>query len=137
MSKVYEELSIKIDKKEKRRKRFLNFLDSCVSLFIVSPLVVGFWKGLWNNIGYYDEKYQIFPLWQSLAVSYVISASVYYARDYLENFIIKGNGNQVKSSYLKSLRRVVIYRIYHYIFAFSSIMIWRCIWDIIPIFTGE
>lgn len=136
MGKIYEELTIKINENKKQKKRILNFLDSCISLFVVSPLVVGFWKGLWNNIEYYDLKYQIFPKWYCIFICYIISSLVYYARDYLEKFIINGSDNQVKTSYLSSLRRAVIYRIYHYIFAFSNIMIWRCIWVIIPTIIG-
>ncbi|XP_070498973.1 uncharacterized protein [Chironomus tepperi] len=136
VKKIYQELTTKHEEKEKRKKRFLNFLDCCISLFIVSPLVVGFWKGLWNNINYYHEVYNIFPIWESLIICYILSSSIYYARDHLESFIITGNDNKVKSIYLKGLRRTIIYRIYHYIFAFSSIMIWRCIWEIIPIYAG-
>lgn len=137
MAKIYEELTTKIEKPKKHKKRILNFTDSCFSLFVVSPLVVGFWKGLWNNIIHYDEVYGIFPVWQCLIISYFFSSSVYYARDYLEKFIIKGSDNQVDSVYTRSFKRAIIYRIYHYFFAFSSVMIWRCIWDIIPMFAGE
>ena len=137
VKQIYQELTTKHAEKEKRKKRFLNFLDCCVSLFIVSPLVVGFWKGLWNNINYYHEQFSIFPVWECLIICYTLSSSIYYARDHLESFIINGNDNKVKSIYLKGLRRTFVYRIYHYIFAFSCIMIWRCIWEIIPIYAGK
>jgi len=138
VKKIYQELTTtKVEEKEKRKKRFLNFLDCCISLFIVSPLVVGFWKGLWNNINYYHKIYHIFPIWKCLVICYGVSSSIYYARDHLESFIINGNDKNVKSIYLKGLRRAIIYRIYHYTFAFSNIMIWRCIWEIIPMFAGK
>lgn len=44
MTKVYTELSESIQSSEDgKRKRFLNVLDSFISFFIVTPLVVGFW----------------------------------------------------------------------------------------------
>ena len=137
VKQIYQELTTKHAEKEKRKKRCLNFLDCCVSLFIVSPLVVGFWKGLWNNINYYHEQFSIFPVWECLIICYTLSSSIYYARDHLESFIINGNDNKVKSIYLKGIRRTIVYRIYHYIFAFSCIMIWRCLWEIIPIYAGK
>jgi hypothetical protein len=138
MTKVYQELSPKAqDHKKKVRKRMLNVLDSCISLFVVSPLVVGFWKGLWNNINRYDEEYRIFPLWKWLSISYCVMTFIYYARDYLNDLIMSGSDSHVESIYLKGLRRAVIYRVYHYVFAFSSIMIWRCLWEVVPYFWGE
>lgn len=44
MKKVYEELSEKDPQpKQLARKKILNVLDSLISIFVVSPLVVGFW----------------------------------------------------------------------------------------------
>lgn len=46
MTKVYEELSETDPKKQLARKKLLNFLDSLISIFVVSPLVVGFWYAM-------------------------------------------------------------------------------------------
>lgn len=44
MAKVYAELSEKLQgPKTELRKKVFNFLDSLISFFVVSPLVVGFW----------------------------------------------------------------------------------------------
>lgn len=44
MVKIYADLSEEVSSpKEAFRKKFFNFLDSLISIFIVSPLVVGFW----------------------------------------------------------------------------------------------
>lgn len=137
MTKIYQELSPKINEKRRAQKRFLNVVDSCISFFVVTPLVVGFWKGIWNNINRYDDEYKIFPLWKWLTISYFVSTFIYYARDYLNDTIMNGSDGHVESIYLKGLRRAVIYRIYHYIFAFSCIMIWRCLWEIVPRYWGE
>ncbi|KAG5676832.1 hypothetical protein PVAND_006639 [Polypedilum vanderplanki] len=102
----------------------------------VSPLVVGFWRGLWSCIEYYDHEYRIFPLWKWLSISFAVSTFIYYNRDHLNDKIISGNESHVDSIYLKGLKRVLYYRVYHYIFAFSSIMIWRCLWEITPRYWG-
>lgn len=137
MTKIYQELVEKLAEQKRPKKRFFNFVDSCVSFFIVSPLVVSYWKGIWCIINYYHEKFEIFPVWPCLLISYAVSASVYYARDSLDIFINGGNDNKTKSLF-KTIRRVVIYRIYHYTFSLACIMIWRCIWEIPPmLFKGE
>lgn len=137
MTKIYQELVEKLAEQKKPKKRFFHFVDCCISLFIVSTLVVGYWKGIWCLINYYHEKLGIFPIWITLIISYVVSAFVYYARDSLDIFINGGSDNKTKSLF-KTVRRVVIYRIYHYIFGLASIMIWRCLWEIPPmLFKGE
>lgn len=137
MTKIYQELVEKLTEQKKPKKRFFNFVDSCISIFIVASLVVGFWKGIWCIINYYHHELAIFPVWTSLLISVTINVSVYYSRDALDSYINGGNDNKTKS-FFKTVRRILIYRIYHYIFAISSIMIWRCIWEIQPtLFTGE
>lgn len=44
MPKIYSDLSEKVTSdKQEIRKKFLNIVDSLISFFIVSPLVVAFW----------------------------------------------------------------------------------------------
>lgn len=44
MPKIYTELSEKVQsEKQEISKKFLNVVDSLISFFVVSPLVVGFW----------------------------------------------------------------------------------------------
>lgn len=137
MTKIYQELVEKLTEQKKPKKRFFNFIDSCISIFIIASLVVGFWKGIWCQINYYHKELGIFPVWISFIIAVTINTSIYYSRDALYSFINGGNDNKAKS-FFKTVRRILIYRIYHYIFAISSIMIWRCIWEIQPIlFSGE
>lgn len=126
MEKVYQELCEKLAKNEKPRKRFFNFLDSCFSLFVVSPLVVSFWKGIWCIINEYHAMYGIFPVWKFLVICYIINTTIYFSRDKLSEFILGGEVKTLEDT----ARRFWIYRLYHYVFAFCSIMIWRCIWEI-------
>ncbi|CRK94389.1 CLUMA_CG007896, isoform B [Clunio marinus] len=108
------------------KKKFLNILDSLISLFVISPLVVGFWRGLWSNIENYDLHYGIFPIWQSFVVSLTVVILIYYCRPTL-NVMIENKKN------FKKINRRVTYRIFQYIFALSCIMVWRCTWEIVPI----
>lgn len=136
MTKIYKELVEKLAEDKKPQKRFLNVFDSFISIFIVSTLVVAFWKGTWCLILYYHETYEIFPIWTFLAISYAVNTFVYYARDSLDVFINGGSDN--KKSLFKTIRRVMIYRLYHFIFALANIMVWRCIWEIPSLlFKGE
>lgn len=138
MSKIYSELSVTDDyeklKKQpsKRKKQFLHVCDSFVSIFIVGPLVVGVWRGTWNLIIYYGDY---FPLWSSLIAS--LSCMVilnYFRRDLHDQCIEK---QKTTKSFSKTIKRVLITRIYHYFFHFCSIMTWRCTWDIVPAIWGE
>jgi hypothetical protein len=133
MTKIYQELVEKLAEQKKPKKRFFNFVDSCISLFVVSPLVVGFWKGIWCLINYYHDELDLFPVLPYLLLSYTSSSLIYYSRDALNEFIIGGSDDKEKSM-AKRFRRAIFYRIYHYIFAASSIMIWRCLWELPPLF---
>lgn len=132
MEKIYTDLCGKVEF-EKPRKRFLNFLDSCLSLFVVSPLVVSFWRGIWCIINEYHDRYQLFPVWIFLITCYFINTTIYYYREGFSNFFVETNDKGFKSFVFKFLA----YRVYHYIFAFSGIMIWRCIWIIPEDILGE
>lgn len=137
MAKIYQELVEKLAEQKKPKKRFFNFVDSCISFFVVAPLVVSFWKGIWCLINYYHGEYGIFPVLPFLAISYTCSTLIYCSREKLYEFIIGGSDNREKS-FSKTIRRAIFYRIYHYIFAASSIMIWRCLWEIPPLlFEGK
>lgn len=164
MAKIYAELSEKDSQsKELVRKKFLNFLDSLISFFVVSPLVVGFWygklrciplwsifnvfpyltdteswinrRGTWNNIIAYDDLYGIFPLWECLALSLTVVVCINFFRSDLNRIVIEDH-RTVKSR-AKTAKRILIVRIYHYFSAFACIMVWRCMWEVVPRLWGE
>jgi uncharacterized membrane protein YwaF len=128
MSNIYQDLSFKLSQQEKLRKRFLNFLDSSISFFIVSPLVVGFWRGTWDLIVHFHEKYGIFPRWPSLLVAVLFNFTIYALRDWLTVEVYASKSGEEKIE--KTMKSRIVYRIYHYLFACSSIMIWRSLWDV-------
>jgi len=137
MGKIYAELSQNVpevnDEKLTVRKQILQVLDSCVSMFIVSPLVIACWRGIWQLI---DQHYgEHFPLWHSLIICFLVVFGINYTRPLLNSKLIE-NTKHIKSIG-KTLTRILITRVYHYVFLFACIMIWRCIWNIVPTYWGE
>lgn len=125
---IYQILCEKFYDKEKVRKKVLNICDSCISLLIISPLVVAFWKAVWSQIDRYHEFLGLFPLWEWLLIGYIINIAVYYYRDSLHEFIIGGSDGD--KSLLNAARHFVLYRVYIYIFGCATIMMWRCLWNL-------
>ena len=53
------------------KKSFLHILDSLVSLFIITPLVVFYWNGTWHLIQHYYNNYLSWAVW-SFSVTLLI-----------------------------------------------------------------
>lgn len=111
----------------------LPFLDSCFSLFIVSPLVVCFWRGIWCIINEYHDRYQIFPVCPFLIACYLTNTTIYYFRGKFLEFFMKKDAKGIK----RFIPKFLVFRFHHYIFAFSCVMIWRCIWILPEEFIGS
>lgn len=136
MEKLYQTLNEKFYNQQKVRKKLLNICDSLISLFIISPLVVAFWKAVWTQIDHYHDMLGIFPLGEWLLIGYAICVAVYYYRDSLHEFIIDGSDND--KSLLSATRCFVLYRVYIWIFGCGNIMMWRCLWNLPDVlFKGE
>lgn len=110
------------------RKKFLNVIDSLISLFLVTPLVVGFWRGLFDNFRIYDEMYEIFPVWMSLGVSFSV---VLIFNIYRPNRSFNEQGN------VESKPMTITSRIRVYVFAVFGVMTWRCMFEVSDILFGE
>lgn len=132
---VYSELSTADDFeiKRKRKKRFLNVADSLIALFVVTPLVVGAFRGTWNLVEFRYREY--FPYWQTLCTAIgVLLIFTYLRRTFMDVVIEK---HKYEKSFRKTAVRVFLVRIYHYIFAVCSISYWLHMWDIIPRAIGK
>lgn len=132
MTQIYLELSEEVKKPKIIREKLLNVFDTFFSLFVVSPLVVGCWRGLWDLIEIYGEY---FSLWECLITSSLITFLMNYSSSNLNEKFIEET--KCKKSFCKTVKRVIIFRIYHTIFMFASIMSWRCLWNIVPTYWGE
>lgn len=132
---VYNELS-SVDEYgsyEKKKKRFLNFVDSLFACFVATPLVVGAFRGTWHLVEIHYHEYC--PFWQTFfTVSAILVTFTFFRRPFMDVVIEKQR--HIKS-FRKTAVRVILVRTYHYIFAVSCISFWLHLWDIVPRFIGK
>lgn len=134
MSKIYTELSEKVGENG-LRKKFFNFIDSMISMFIVSPLVVGYWRGMFDNFKIYNENYGIFPVWIFLIISSTVIFIFNYYRPFLNSNIIE-NQKIIDSKWTR-IKCKITTRVFLYIFSVFGIMSWRCYFEVSEILFGE
>lgn len=58
-----------------------------------------------------------------------------YFRSDLNRIVIEDQ--KLVKSRAKTARRIFIVRIYHFFAAFACIMVWRCMWEVVPRLWGE
>lgn len=135
---VYNKLSTKIEEHIHEeptpvRKRCLNALDSLFSIFVVTPLVVGNWRGTWHLVEIHYRE--ILPFWKAFILSSILMIIfTYYRQSLVDNIIHKPR--HIKSA-KKTVGRHLLNRIYHYVFNASCITFWLSIWAIVPMYIGK
>lgn len=122
----YQEVS---SQKKVARKKLLNFIDSLISLFLVTPLVVGFWRGLFDNFIIYNEMFEIFPVWISLGISWSVVLIYNVCRP---NRSFTDSGRHVEAKPMTITARIRVY-----VFAVFCVMTWRCLFEASDIMFGE
>lgn len=115
----------------KQMKRFLNFIDVTLSLFIVSPLVVSFWCGTWN---YMDHELKFITNWQKFLIGNVAHVMFAILREALhDEFAIPKMGD----TRLRKIRRFFVTRIYTYAFGIACIAQWNGGWGVMDEYFGS
>lgn len=122
MSKVEETYVFHKQQPRAKHKRFLNISDSLFSIFIVGPLVVSFWRGIWNYMDEYEEYY---PGWSTFLLGNIMHCIFALAREY---FVDKIQNSSSKKTIHRRIFRNLILRIYTYVFAISIVIHWRGGW---------
>lgn len=104
----------------KWRKRLLNLGDSFLSLFIISPLVIGHWRGTW---GFMDQYPKIFPGINCMIAGAIIHCCLALLREPLHAKYNTFKQLHAKSR-SKSLNLYITKKIYTYVFSIGVIMHW-------------
>lgn len=110
---------------EPSRKRLLNILDSLLSIFIISTLVICYWHGTWHLISHY---YKDFPLWAVLSFS--LTALVVF--NFMQPFVKQQNVHPKNQKRFDKLQRLIFIRAYHYVYGLCSIASWVNLWRLVP-----
>ncbi|KAK2705658.1 uncharacterized protein LOC136030406 [Artemia franciscana] len=117
-----------MDSKWKNRVRLWlsQVADGIFALFVVSPLVVGFWRGVWQLLDNYlypeDKDLSIFI---SAVIGSVIPVAFTVFRETLQKKCLKS--------------KVIFYcvsRVYTSVFAFACVNNWRSLWTFLDVYTG-
>lgn len=104
------------------KKQMMSLMDTLLTLFIVSPLIVGQWRGTWDLMDAYSSA---FPAWESFLFGGALHLSFAIMRDGLQDLI------KFKTETLpKTVLAYFLRRLYTYLFAAACIMNWRGGWII-------
>lgn len=103
-------------------KPLMNFVDTIISLFLVGPMSVTFWRGTW---GIMDTYGRFFPYWSTCIFAWALLIFFNIIREIGFDIV-----NCYRSSKKPTLHTQCLRRIYTYSFAWISIMNWRSLWGI-------
>uniref|UniRef100_V5GWX0 Uncharacterized protein n=1 Tax=Anoplophora glabripennis TaxID=217634 RepID=V5GWX0_ANOGL len=116
-------------KKARKKKRVLNTLDTLISIFVVTPCVVGCWRGISQIMDMY-EKY--FPAWESFSLGMATHIVLALGQDVFHYVVVE------KKSKHPVLRLFAWFLMKFYITTFNVIsnMIWRAGWILFDRYCG-
>lgn len=112
--------------KNRIKKRILLTSDALIAVFIVTPLVVAFWRGTWSLM---DKNPKIFPVINSFFLGGALHLSFAIVKDILYKTVIAKNRTIVQIT-----KSHVIRKLYTYIFAISCVLHWRGTWGVLDMF---
>ncbi|RZC34628.1 hypothetical protein BDFB_010283 [Asbolus verrucosus] len=115
-------------KKKQVRKPLLSTVDIIVCLVVLSPCVVGSWRGIWQLM---DINCKHFPGWPSFLLGGFIHLVFILIQDTLNDVIKKKSSNIWKKMF-----NLIVARIYIYIFTVACNMHWRGGWMLIDEYFG-
>ncbi|XP_055712054.1 uncharacterized protein LOC129807072 isoform X1 [Phlebotomus papatasi] len=116
---------------DKCTKRLLNFGDTLLSWFLISPLAIAHWRGTWD---YMDQRPDKFPAWYCFILGGILHTAFALLREPLhDEFSPPSNGNK---SLKRTIRRIIVTKLYTYIFSVGSIMHWRGGWAMMELHLG-
>jgi hypothetical protein len=102
------------------KKRLLNFSDTCLSLFVVSPLVICHWRGTWEYMNLFPR---IFPGLNCMIFGAIIHCCLAILREPLHTKYNSLKSLQTKSR-SKSFNLYIVKKLYTYVFSIGCIMHW-------------
>lgn len=131
---VYKKLVQKIeDDFLKTQKQTLNVVDSFVSLFVIGPLVVCYWKSTWHLIAFHYNRY--FPFWPS----YLMAIAVLFVLTLLRPILVYSlleRPKHIKSA-KKTLLRLVMTKLYQYLYIIFNLIFWMSLFEMPTMFFGK
>lgn len=106
----------------------LAVLDSILSIFVFSPLVVGYWRGCWQLMDIFlfpDNK--LYSVLTSLGVG--VLSGLFFC-------LVQGPLNSLCDHNKRPIIHLLISRLYTLIFSVSAVSHWRGVWSMWDLYTG-
>ncbi|KYQ51821.1 hypothetical protein ALC60_09022 [Trachymyrmex zeteki] len=111
--------------RSRRKKRAFSLFDTLISLSIVAPLSIGFWRGVWASM---DHHAELFPSWFCFTFGAALHTAYTIFKDQFHNVYMK---KWAKLNWRKRLRYRALRILYTYTFGMACIAHWRGSWIII------
>ncbi|XP_076635483.1 uncharacterized protein LOC143348772 [Colletes latitarsis] len=117
-------------KKLKKQKRILAIIDIFLSMILITPLTVGFWRGIWTLMDLHAE-------WFPGAITFLSGILVHTSFAILKNFLHdRVAGSTQKKTCSSNIVSKLTQIFYTYIFGVACNMHWRGGWIIFDYFFG-
>jgi len=101
--------------------------DVVLSLGLILPLVIGFWRGVWQLMDIYSARWGVDP-WLSIGTGYIIPFLLYWLQEPLRSTIHPSRMN-FGLFYIFSRCLLLVH-------SFGSVNQWRGLWVLLDIYTG-
>ncbi|CAL1683491.1 unnamed protein product [Lasius platythorax] len=125
---VFEEVpkpTKKSSEKSKRRKRTFSLLDPLISVSIIGPLAIGFWRGVW---AWMDLHTQLFPGWFCFTFGAALHVAFAIFKDRFHDIY---TNKWAELNWRKRLPYRALRILYTYSFGVACITHWRGGWIIL------
>ena len=110
-----------------KNKTFLHVLDSLLCLFVCYPMMVFYWRGIWDLWGVYiDPQPYPAPKWHIMAIS-----SLAFVGYFLGPYIQKRLDRSDVISY------TIVTRCFMFVYAAVSMGYWRSVWETIDYYFDD
>ncbi|KAJ1519725.1 hypothetical protein ONE63_004983 [Megalurothrips usitatus] len=106
----------------------LRVVDSLLSLHVIAPLVITFWRGLWQLLGMYPAA---LPPWGLASFGAVLHCALALSRDVFMSVFNCRRYPEPARNFVK-----VLTRCYTYVFAVACIAHWRGVFDLLDTLVG-
>lgn len=113
-------------------KRCLNTCDVCLSLVVISPLVIVHWRGTWAIM---DENMEYFPPMNCFILGMIFHLVIAMIREFLYSEYKKTKSQ--KRTWTRVMCRSVLTKLYAYLFSWTCQMHWRGGWAVIDQYFGN
>lgn len=125
----YKYAPSKPPKRAKKKKRVLSTLDILISIFIVTPCVVGCWRGIWQIMDIYAIY---FPPWESFIIGSATYLVLALGQDVFHHVVVEKEPSNT------FVRLFTLFLMKFYITTFNVIcnMIWRAGWLLFDRYCG-